>query len=115
MGDSVGKAVKPTIGAIQQALRDGRDAALDAAKSVNAAGAGTGAAAGIEFRKAVEGVKIAAGIDARSSEGYSEFLRLKFGSPTDDAAERTAEAAERTADGVDDLASKLDFRVMGMV
>ena len=115
MGDSVGKAVKPTIGAIQRALRDGRDAALDAAKSVNAAGAGTGTQAGIEFRKAVEGVKIAAGIDARSSEGYSEFLRLKFGAQSDDAAERAAKAAERTADGVDDLASKLDFKVMGMV
>ena len=115
MGDSVGKAVKPTIGAIQQALRDGRDAALDAAKGVSTAGKGTGTQAGIEFRKAVEGVKIAAGIDASSSEGYSEFLRMKFGSPTDDAAERTADAAERTADGVDDLASKLDFRVMGMV
>jgi hypothetical protein len=113
-GDAVGNAVKPTIGAIQQALRDGRDAALDAAKSVDAAGGDTGRNAGIEFRKAVEGVKIAAGIDARSSEGYSEFLRLKFGTTSDDAAERTADAAEATAEGVEELASKLNFTVMGM-
>jgi hypothetical protein len=114
IGDSVDKAVKPTIGSIQQALRDGRDAALDAAKGVNAAGGDTGRNAGIEFRKAVEGVKIAAGIDARSSEGYSEFLRLKFGSPTDDAAERTADAAEETAEHTATLVNKLNFTVMGM-
>ena len=114
MGNSVDKAVRPTIGAIQGALRQGWQDAKDAANSVNEAGKGAGAQAGIEFRKAVEGVKIAAGIDASSSEGYSEFLRMKFGSTTDDAAERTADAAERTADGVDELASKLDFTVMGM-
>jgi hypothetical protein len=115
MGDSVGKAVKPTIGAIQGALREGWQGAKDAAEAASKAGKGTGTQAGIEFRKAVEGVKIAAGIDARSSEGYSEFLRLKFGTTSDDAAERTAEAAEATAEGVEELASKLDFRVVGMV
>jgi hypothetical protein len=115
MGDSVGKAVRPTIGAIQGALREGWQGAQDAAKAVAGAGAGTGTQAGIEFRKAVEGVKIAAGIDASSSEGYSEFLRMKFGSTSDDAAERTADGVEELVDGIDELASKLDFTVMGMV
>jgi hypothetical protein len=58
-------------------------------------------------------VKLTAGIDARSSEGYSEFLRLKFGTQADDDAERTAEATERTADGVENLAAKLNFSVVG--
>ena len=115
MGEAVNGAVAPAVGSIQQMLRDGKQAAIDAANAANGAGSGVGRQAGAEFRKAVEGVKIAAGIDARSSEGYSEFLRLKFGTQSDDAAERTADAAERTADGVDDLAGKLNFTVMGMV
>ena len=115
IGDSVDDAVRPTIGAIQGALREGRQAALDAANSVNAAGGETGAKAGIEFKKAVEGVKIIAGVESRSSEGYSEFLRLKFGSPADAAAERTAEAAEETADNTAALLDKLNFSVVGMV
>ena len=115
MGESVDAAVRPTVGNIQSALREGWQQSLDAAAAVDAAGGNAGEQAGIKIKQALEGVKIAAGLDASSSEGYSEFLRLKFGSPSDDAAEKTAENTERTADGIDDLAGKLNFSVVGMV
>jgi hypothetical protein len=115
MGAAAANAARPAVGGIQEALRAGWEDAKAAANDINKAGGQAGTDAGIKIKQALEGVKIAAGLDARSSEGYSEFLRLKFGSPTDDAAERTADAAEATAEGVDNLASKLDFRVMGMV
>jgi hypothetical protein len=115
MGDSVNQAVKPTVGAIQSALREGFQQSLDAAAAVDQAGADVGKNAGIQIKQALQGIKIAAGLDSRSSEGYSEFLRLKFGSPSDDAAEKTAENTERAADGIEDLAGKLNFSVVGMV
>ena len=114
-GKSLSDAVKPTVGGIQAALREGWQESKKALEGVSADAVDVGAKAGAQFRKSVEGVRIAAGIDASSSEGYSEFLRLKFGNPSDDAAERTADGVEELVDGVDELASRLNFTVMGMV
>ena len=114
-GESVEKSTAPALGKIRQAWREGWELSKDAAKDVAVSGVQAGQQAGVQIRKALEGVKIAAGIDARSSEGYSEFLRLKFGNPSDDANERAADAAEETADNTAALLDKLNFTVMGMV
>jgi hypothetical protein len=115
MGESVGKAVAPTIGSIQAAVRAAGQQMADAKKEVEKVGGGAGEQAGIKIKEAIQGIKLSAGLDIRSSEGYSEFLRLKFGGSDEAVAERTAEAAERTADATEDVASKLNFSVVGFV
>jgi hypothetical protein len=115
LGDAVGEAVRPTVGTFQQLVRDGREAALAAAQGGAEAGSEVGGAVKAGLEKAAAGIKIVSGVDSRTSEGYSEFLRLKFGSQANEAEERAAEATERTAAATEDMASRLDFRVMGMV
>ena len=114
MGRAASDAAGPAVGGIQAALRAGRQGMLDAANQIDKAGGQAGANAGIQIKKSLEGVKIAAGLDARSSEGYSEFLRLKFGSPSDGDAKRTADGVEDLVAISEDMRDKLNFNVMGM-
>lgn len=115
LGDAVGKATKPTVGTFQQLVREGKAAALEAAASGKNAAGQVGNKVSIEVQKAVSGIKLVSGKDQATVEGYADFLKTKFGGGANEAEERTAEATERTADGMDELASKLDFRVVGMV
>lgn len=115
VGQAAEEAARPTVGALQALVREGRRIRDESATATDDQTKKAAREVKIEVEKAVGGVKIAAGTDWNTTEGYAEFLRLKFGGGANDTEERIAEATERNADATEDVAAKLDFRVVSLV
>jgi hypothetical protein len=99
MGDAAAGTFEDGIESFRERLRAGQS---DAAKQVKAAG--DGAAGAIS---AVVETKLASALDARSTAGTQELLRMMYGSPNR-VEEQQLQVQERMADGIDQMNENLE-------
>lgn len=105
LGGAAAEAGQSLVGPFQGAVRDARQAMIDARNAANEPRGQPAADAPV--RVEVDATKLVSAIDARSKEGVKEMLRLMYGGGNN-IEEKQLAAAERTADGVEDVVAAIE-------